>query len=369
VIKGFLGIGNSDAERASLTDLANVQSKDMNATQVIAGAHTLAMTDGLLIGDPIEKQCFEGMKLTQAADGSRNSSGKGFQVTQVKKYMFSSTLKRMSVLAAVKEKTDNRLRVLSKGAPEVLKKYMKTYPSNYDETYLQYTKNGSRVLAVAYKDVPKMTPVEQMAYTREEAEQDLIFCGFIVAECPLKPDTKDLMIELQESSHETKMITGDNALTAAFIGQELSFGRGRSLFASEVTGNNTLVWKDIDDKEVGTTGSATELEILAQDAMLCVNGDILEKVIHFTECSAIIRHIDVFSRTSPAQKGIIVGMLKLEGHQTLMCGDGTNDVGSLKRADVGLAIVNNKEPTKEDKKKKKQMSMWPDKKKLEGKNY
>ena len=36
----------------------------------------------------------------------------------------------------------------------------------------------------------------------------------------------------------------------------------------------------------------------------------------------------------------------------MMCGDGTNDVGSLKRADVGLAIVNNKDPSKEDKKKR-----------------
>jgi len=52
-----------------------------------------------------------------------------------------------------------------------------------------------------------------------------------------------------------------------------------------------------------------------------------------------------------------------------MCGDGTNDVGSLKRADVGLAIVNNKEPTKEEKAKKKQMSAWIDKKLLEGKTW
>ena len=102
--------------------------------------------------------------------------------------------------------------------------------------------------------------------------------------------------------------------------------------------------------------------------MLCINGDVLDDVIHFSESTSTVRFIDVFSRTSPTQKGIIVGMLNLEGHKTLMCGDGTNDVGSLKRADVGLAIVNNKEMSKEQKKKKKAMSMWPDKKKLEGKD-
>jgi len=100
--------------------------------------------------------------------------------------------------------------------------------------------------------------------------------------------------------------------------------------------------------------------------MLCINGDILQEVILFPEAASAVRHMDVFSRTSPAQKAIIVGMLNQKGHFTLMCGDGTNDVGSLKRADVGLAIVNNTEPTKEQKKKKKQMSMMPDRKKMVG---
>ena len=84
-----------------------------------------------------------------------------------------------------------------------------------------------------------------------------------------------------------------------------------------------------------------------------MNGDVLEELFSFDEVSKIITNIDVFSRTSPNQKDFIVSHLNKEGFITLMCGDGTNDVGSLKRANVGLAIVNNKEPSKEDKQKKK----------------
>lgn len=98
--------------------------------------------------------------------------------------------------------------------------------------------------------------------------------------------------------------------------------------------------------------------------MLCVSGDKLEKIFEMKDVGAMIRHMHVFSRTSPNQKTAIVAKLNNEGNITMMTGDGTNDVGSLKRSDVGLAIVNNPPQTKEDKQKKKQMSMWPNMKDL-----
>ena len=54
-------------------------------------------------------------------------------------------------------------------------------------------------------------------------------------------------------------------------------------------------------------------------------------------------HVDqicIFARMSPQGKArVIRSMQTRQGHNVFMCGDGGNDVGALKQADVGLALL------------------------------
>lgn len=62
---------------------------------VLAGCHTLAMAEGNLVGDPIEKQAFEGINFQH--DGRKTSEpkiGSAPKITQIKRFLFESSLKR-----------------------------------------------------------------------------------------------------------------------------------------------------------------------------------------------------------------------------------------------------------------------------------
>ena len=102
-----------------------------------------------------------------------------------------------------------------------------------------------------------------MHITREDAEKDLTFCGFIVSECPLKEDSLQVIEELVDSAHEVVMITGDNQLTAAYVAHQLNFApkaNRKSLFVAGVTpGQGIIKWNNIDDQFVKQTNSAEEV--------------------------------------------------------------------------------------------------------------
>jgi cation-transporting ATPase 13A1 len=54
---------------------------------------------------------------------------------------------------------------------------------------------------------------------------------------------------------------------------------------------------------------------------------------------SLVEKTRVFARVTPDQKEFVVRMLNDRGHVTLMCGDGTNDVGALKQSHCGVGLL------------------------------
>jgi len=77
---------------------------------------------------------------------------------------------------------------------------------------------------------------------------------------------------------------------------------------------------------------------LAGEYDLCVPGAAW-RWLSDVELKRLIEYVRVFARVSPSQKEAVLLQLKLQGHYTMMCGDGTNDVGALKASHVGIALL------------------------------
>jgi cation-transporting ATPase 13A1 len=215
-------------------------------------------------------------------------------------------------------------------------------------------KQGYRVLALAYKKLNK--PGTDIG--REAAEKDLTFAGLLILTCPIKHDTPLYIKHLAQADYKNIMITGDNMYTAAKTGQMLNFGPSNNLFLKQAS-DSSFFWEDINDK-LHCKVVESETAKLAQDFCLCVEGGSMKALFNNGNPESrslfetIIMQTIIFARVSPNQKEQIIGVLKDHGKGVLMCGDGTNDVGALKKSDVGIALVGLKdEPTKAMKKAEK----------------
>jgi manganese-transporting P-type ATPase len=97
---------------------------------------------------------------------ARSKKGPWLRISNM--FPFKSDLKRMSTIVFY----DNHYRVLTKGAPETIKTLLKEDPENYDKVYTHYTKQGYRVLALAWKELD-ISKVNLDDVSREEIEFDL----------------------------------------------------------------------------------------------------------------------------------------------------------------------------------------------------
>jgi cation-transporting ATPase 13A1 len=157
-------------------------------------------------------------------------------------------------------------------------------------------------------------------------EKELIFAGFLIFYCPLKPDSKASIDMLNNSSHRTVMITGDNALTACHIAKEVGIIKRETMIADvwDDEGSHNFGWRTIDEKirikSFDFKDHVFNVDLKKYD--LSVTGQGLMMLIDQPCFTKLLPRIWVYARVSPSQKELVLTKLKEAGYFTLMCGDG-----------------------------------------------
>jgi len=360
VVEGVAGldtpdsVSGKDGVKVCPVDKATVES-----VQVLATCHSLVMLDDGLVGDPLEKATLSAVDWTLTKGEAvipRRGKYAGLKIFQ--RHHFSSALKRMSVICGytVPGTSETRYLTTVKGAPETLRSMFSNLPENYDSNYLSLSRRGARVLALGHRDMGTMSNQQLKELKRDDIEQQLTFAGFVIISCPMKPDSKSVIKELVSSSHQVMMITGDNPLTACHVARQLKFCKtSTTVILTEKDGKWS--WLSVDQKSSYPLSgpkdmSRSEWAQFIKSTDLCLTGEGLSYLLlnHLNLAKRLLPHVKVFARVNPKQKESVITTLKSLGYTTLMCGDGTNDVGALKHSHVGVSIISSA-PSKKKKSK------------------
>ncbi|KAI1700167.1 e1-E2 ATPase domain-containing protein [Ditylenchus destructor] len=366
VVEGIAGI-NSNDDSDDVDVIKSHQDVDPNAIKVLAACQSLVRFDEELVGDPLEKACLKWIdwNVTKQDAVIPKKGAKGLMPLKIfHRYHFSSQMKRMTVIAGYQPHgtSDTNHIVVVKGAPEVLRDMYKDIPAHYEDTYQKLAQAGARVLALGIAELGSVSHQQIRESRREDFEKELTFAGFVVISCPLKPDTKLLIKEIIDSSHKVTMITGDNPLTACHVANVLRFVKKTHtvLILDEPAENpeNDWQWRSVDGKLTMNSEPAelvsskrSQQIVFFSKYELCMTGAGYE-YLHSKNrpfLLEVLPQVRVFARMSPKQKERVVNDLKAMGNVTLMCGDGTNDVGALKHSHVGVALLSHPyDATKKD---------------------
>lgn len=182
-----------------------------------------------------------------------------------------------------------------KGAPETILKKCKKIMINGKTRDINET-DKKKILSNIKIFSDDALRVIAVSYSKSEKKEQAVFLGFIGLYDAPKKGISETIKGIYSAGIDIKMITGDNIETAVAIAKECGFKNIKA-----------IKWNDLND--------------LSKE-------ELCRKV---EECN-------IFARMSPEYKLKIVHALQENGHRIAITGDGVNDVPSLKRAEVGIAM-------------------------------
>lgn len=151
--------------------------------------------------------------------------------------------------------------------------------------------DGLRVIAVAYKEVPR----QHEPYSLSD-ESSLTLVGLIAFLDPPKESAAQAIKELHRGGVAVKVLTGDNHVIARKTCKDVGLHVEGILLGSEI---EAMTEQDLGARVEGTT---------------------------------------IFAKLSPLQKSRIIKVLRGRGHVVGFMGDGINDAAALREADIGISV-------------------------------
>lgn len=170
------------------------------------------------------------------------------------------------------------------GAPEILQRFLVTGSPAFSDRLQLLTSAAKRVLLLGH--CPG-------AMTGEDEPEDLEALALVILSEELRSDAAEIISYFERQSVSVKIISGDSPTTVAAIGSTLG-----------IAGVDKVI-------DMSTVTDVTP-EIASEHT--------------------------IFGRVSPTQKRQIVERLQEQGHNVAMTGDGVNDIPSLKKANIGIAM-------------------------------
>jgi Ca2+-transporting ATPase len=192
-------------------------------------------------------------------------------------------------------KKSNKLYV--NGAPELLVKWSAMSEKGKRKILLQIdnlAKQGKRLVGFAQKDLP----ISKKSVELSDVKEGLEWVGLLVFSDPVRLGVKEALQKAKNAGIRVIVITGDYPKTAIYVLSELGI--------------------DVEDNRVMT-------------------GEYLNKITP-EQLSKEVSKVDLFARTTPDQKFMIVNALKKNGEVVAMMGDGVNDAPALQASDIGIAV-------------------------------
>ncbi|XP_039009204.1 probable phospholipid-transporting ATPase 4 [Hibiscus syriacus] len=279
---------------------------------------------------------------------------------------FTSKRKRMTVIVRNEE---GQILLLCKGADSVifdrLSKNGRLYEEDTTRHLNEYAEAGLRTLALAYK---KLGESEYSAWNddfqkaktsvgadrermlenvAEMMERDLILIGATAVEDKLQKGVPQCIDKLAQAGLKIWVLTGDKTETAVNIGYACSLLR-QGMKQVCITAINSDAREVVKEDILSQITKASQMIKLEKDShaafALIVDGKTLAFALdddmkrHFlflaVQCASVI-----CCRVSPKQKALVTRLVKEgTGKTTLAIGDGANDVGMIKEADIGVGI-------------------------------